>query len=346
MPAFKEFDIALANFKNYPHWPVKILKVSKDSKGKPSYLVFCYGTHDEYRLVEANLAEYNPSVSRTSTKQTAGVKAAFEELKNSPDIYKSLSKTYNALTIKESNTGECASLMDKITSTELDLEKTKRELLQNITKKVNERFSDADSFRQSSHDIICQIYDAITLDYQPKFEKIEQSLKTLRNQIINQEEKIMKIEMKLDSFEQEVLLDSLILHGVKQQSGSDLQSTILQVFITKMNLTEINVAQIRNIYRFKISPALTDASLNDKVPPVLVKFVNSDIAKKVFKAKARLASSGIFLSEALTKRRREILYAAKDRFGHRNVWTDRGQILARPNGESVTKKIHTLADCV
>jgi hypothetical protein len=223
MPTFKVFDIALANFKNYSHWPVKILKVSMDSKGKPSYLVFCYGTHDEYRLVEANLSEYNPSVSRTSTKHTAGVKAAFEELKNSPDIYKSLSKAYNALTIKESNTGECASLMDKVTSTELDLEKTKRELMQNITKKVNERFSDADSFRQSSHDIICQIYDAITLDYQPKFEKkTEQSPKTLRNQITNQKEKNHEIEMKLDAFEQELLVDSLILHGVKQQSGSDL----------------------------------------------------------------------------------------------------------------------------
>jgi len=97
--------------------------VSKDSKGRPSYLIFCYGTHDEYRLVEANLSEHNASVSRNSIKPTAGVKAAFEELRNSPDIYKSFSKIYDALTTKESNTGECASFNDKVNSTEPDLEK-------------------------------------------------------------------------------------------------------------------------------------------------------------------------------------------------------------------------------
>ena len=76
-------------------------------------------------------------------------------------------------------------LNNKVNSTELDLEKTKRELMQTITKKVNERLSEADSFQQSSHYIICQIHDAISLDYQPKFEKIENSLKTFRNQIID-----------------------------------------------------------------------------------------------------------------------------------------------------------------
>ena len=103
---------------------------------------------------------------------------------------------------------------------------------------------------------------------------------------------------------------------------------------------------IRNIYRFRISPALTDTSRNNKTPPVLVKFVNRDIARKVFKAKARLALSEIFVSESLTKKRREILNAVKDKLCHRSVWTDGGQNFVKPNGESVIRKIRTLADCV
>ena len=59
MQRFKQFDVALAKFKNYPLWPVKIMQIGKDSHGKPTDLVFCYGNHDELRLIDANLQEYN-----------------------------------------------------------------------------------------------------------------------------------------------------------------------------------------------------------------------------------------------------------------------------------------------
>ena len=75
MQRFKQFDVALAKFKNYPLWPVKIMQIGKDSHGKPTYLVFCYGSHDEFRLIDANLVE----------------------LDNTPEIYETLSKTFLAL---------------------------------------------------------------------------------------------------------------------------------------------------------------------------------------------------------------------------------------------------------
>ena len=39
MQRFKRFDGALAQFKNYPLWPVRIMQIGKDSHGKPAYLV-------------------------------------------------------------------------------------------------------------------------------------------------------------------------------------------------------------------------------------------------------------------------------------------------------------------
>ena len=83
-----------------------------------------------------------------------------------------------------------------------------------------------------------------------------------------------------------------------------------------------------------------------RVAPIIVKFSSKDVARKVFKAKARLASTGIFVSKYLTKRRREILNAAKDKYGQRNAWSYQGQILAKPSVGSAVKKIQSIANRV
>ena len=62
----------------------------------------------------------------------------------------------------------------------------------------------------------------------------------------------------------------------------------------------------------------------------------------MFKAKAKLASTRVFVSESLAKRRRDILNAAKDKYKQRNVWSDQGQILAKPSVGSTVKKIRSI----
>ena len=46
--------------------------------------------------------------------------------------------------------------------------------------------------------------------------------------------------------------------------------------------------------------------------------------RKVFASKSKFAGSNFFISESLTKHRRDILNAARDKFGVKNVWSDRG----------------------
>ena len=40
MPHFKQFDAALAKFQNCPLWPVRIIQIVKENRGKLAYLVF------------------------------------------------------------------------------------------------------------------------------------------------------------------------------------------------------------------------------------------------------------------------------------------------------------------
>ena len=60
MQGLKQFDVTLAKNKNYLLWPVKIMQIGKNLRGKPIYLVFCHGSQDKFRLIIVNLQEYNP----------------------------------------------------------------------------------------------------------------------------------------------------------------------------------------------------------------------------------------------------------------------------------------------
>jgi hypothetical protein len=118
-----------------------------------------------------------------------------------------------------------------------------------------------------------------------------------------------------------------------------------------MSLPEISTNEVVNVYRLRLNNAATADSTQavpstPRVAPIIVKFSSKSVACKVFKAKSKLASSGIFVVESLTKQRRDILNAAKDRFGQRNAWSDRGQILAKPSDGTPIKKIRSLADCI
>ena len=90
-----------------------------------------------------------------------------------------------------------------------------------------ERLKDKNTMKESVDSIVSQIHGAISVEYNPKFLKIEKSLKILRKQIENLEERIEKLEVKLDDFDQDSLLDSFAFYGLRQQHNFDLQTTMI-----------------------------------------------------------------------------------------------------------------------
>ena len=225
--------------------------------------------------------------------------------------------------------------------------KTKSDLLENITKKLTEKFNDPRSLKETTELIVSQDYDSVTLELNPKFAKIEQALSSQRTQIENLEERISRIKKKLDDYDQESLLDSLVFHGVKQLPGVDTRTTIFQIINNKMSVTDLSYSDFINVYRFRLNNPITQHEESSiRIAPIVVKFSGKDVARRVSKAKAKLASTGVFVSESLTKRRRDILNAAKDKYGQRNVWSDQGQILAKPSAGSTVMKIRSITDCI
>ena len=345
MQRFKQFDVALAKFKNYPLWPVRIMQIGMDSHGKPTYLGFCYSSHDKFRLIDANLQKYNP---KTIYSSKPAVKKAIFELDNTPEIYETLSKTFLALKASDklgsnSVSSSIAPIYNKLVATEAQLVKTNSDLLENITKKVTEKFNDPRSLKETTELIVSQVYDSVTLEFNPKFAKIEQALSSLRTQIENLEERISRIEKKLDDYDQASLLGSLIFHGVKQLPGVDTRTTIFQIINSKMSVTDLSSSDLINVYRLRLNNLTTQHEESSiRVAPIVVKFSCKDVARRVFKAKAELASTGVFVSDF----RRDILNAAKDKYGQRNVWSDQGQILAKPSAGSTVMKLRSITTCI
>ena len=89
------------------------------------------------------------------------------------------------------------------------------------------------SLRESTDTIVSKVYYAIMIEYNTKFKRMDQALKGIRNQIENLEESINKIKMKFDILDQDRLLDSVVFHGVKQQSWMDIQPAVLHTLNQK-----------------------------------------------------------------------------------------------------------------
>jgi len=74
-------------------------------------------------------------------------------------------------------------------------------------------------------------------------------------------------------------------------------------------VTEHSSSDLSNVYCLRLNNLTAQHEKSSiRVSPIIVKFTT-----KVFKAKAILASTGIFVSDSLTKRHQEILNAAKDK---------------------------------
>ena len=109
---------------------------------------------------------------------------------------------------------------------------------------MTEKFKDPRSLKEATELIVSQVFDSVTLEFNPKFAKIEHTPSSLRNQIENLEERISRIETKLDDYDQESLLDSLVFHGVKQLPRVDTRTTISRIINSKMSVTDVSSSDL------------------------------------------------------------------------------------------------------
>ena len=128
-----------------------------------------------------------------------------------PDVYHR-SKTITALNLTMADPEPATSgLLDSVAKVEAELEKIKLSLRNDIACKVAEMATGGGS----TDTIVSEVHNSIGAEYNPKFKKLEKSLTTLKTQIENLEERVNRIEMRLEDYDQEALLDSLVILDIQ-----------------------------------------------------------------------------------------------------------------------------------
>ena len=166
-----------------------------------------------------------------------------------------------------------------------------------------------------------------------KIEKNESSLSILHTvtdnllaEKVRLDESVTKLEDELDDQQQYSRRNCLLVHGIEEKLNEDTTQLALSVFNSNMEL-EITPDDITRTHRI-------GKKSNDKIRPIIVKFLSYKPRKMVYDNKKKLKNSRKLITESLTKRRFSLLSICKTTFGKSNVWTHDGRIFCN-DGDSV-----------
>ena len=221
------------------------------------------------------------------------VKGVFEDFIHQSNIYIELCKEKLRIQIpisgQQTKAGSSA-IIACISATEQEIQSVMENLAKIIDEKLDEKLVATSAGRQSlssdtlniikaqSSTIVSEVYSALIVEFEPKFLALSNELKFLRNQIIFLEERVKNAEQKLDMYDQDLRLDSLLFSGIKQPPSSDLKSVIGGVIRNKMEIAGVCDGDIVKVRRFKLNSSTTR---QDAVAPVLVKFRWKQIAIQI-----------------------------------------------------------------
>ncbi|KAI5638996.1 hypothetical protein NE865_08448 [Phthorimaea operculella] len=111
----------------------------------------------------------------------------------------------------------------------------------------------------------------------------------------------------------------LLFHGVAEKKEEKVEEVILSILSDKMQLSDMNITDLQTCHRL--------GSASSKPRPVLVRFRDLGVRRLAWDSKTSLKSTGITISEFLTKSRHDLFMEARQHFGVRNCWTSEGKIV-------------------
>lgn len=134
------------------------------------------------------------------------------------------------------------------------------------------------------------------------------------------------VSREVDNLEMRSRRKMLLLHGVSEESNEDTTEVIVKTVVQKLKVDGFTKSAISRCHRMGRAAA-------DRPRPILFKLHDTVMKNKVWQAKTSLKSSGITMSEFLTKSRHDTFMAARQRFGVSKCWTKDGCIfIMAPDG--------------
>ena len=164
------------------------------------------------------------------------------------------------------------------------------------------------------------------------FSNLKKMVDRLQNKVEDQEQ-------KLDDLKQYARSNCLIIHRCEEvpKRGEYLEHEKYVCGLLNLNLKLIPPLQVNDIDIAHPLPAENNNC------PVIVKFLRSQ-RNYIFSQKRLLKGKQMIITESFTKRRLQLLEAARDVFGWRSVWSFNGYVYAFAGGKK--QVIRNLNDIV
>ena len=195
-----------------------------------------------------------------------------------------------------------------------------------------------------------EFFGAYTGDFIQTFtEKVTTAILEVTNKVIEDHEnkiselsnKNRELEAKIDSLQQYSRRNSVRIFGIPENNEEDIQEKVLEIFRENLKL-EITADHVDACHRVGKRSTGSETKVNTRStkstkpqPPrgVIVKFVNHNYRQRVYDGKRCLKGTKIVIREDLTRDSLNLVKAACERFGEKNVWTYNGNVYASVSGK-------------
>ena len=143
----------------------------------------------------------------------------------------------------------------------------------------------------------------------------------LKALVYSTQDRIHSAEKSIDDLEQYGRSNCLIIHGAKDvpKEGKYLECENFVCDLINEKIKRETPLQVHDLDIAHPLPAR-------KGTPVIIKFLRRTQRNYIYAKKKILKSSGLVITESLTKRRLKLLEAARSAFPWRSVWTMKGDI--------------------
>ena len=203
-----------------------------------------------------------------------------------------------------------------------------------IYKSLLNIFSDPDSpvMQALATSIVKPISDSIQNVLKQQTEqlaKITTRLDKLESDSKDKDIKIRSLEREIDELQQYGRRNAIVISGVPESDGENTDQIALDLAREKLKVS-LDSHEISRSHRLGPPRPGTPRPRN-----IVVKLATYNIRKRLYDARRSLMSTGIYISEHLTKYRGDLFYDARQiqkRGLVKHAWTSDGRVLVRDHG--------------
>ena len=136
---------------------------------------------------------------------------------------------------------------------------------------------------------------------------------SMKNDMVNMNEKIEKLERIVDRLEQYSCRNCLLLHAIAESERENTDDLVLETLNEKLHV-DLTLSDLDRTHRISQKKASSN-----KPRAAIIKFVSYNMRKKNFLKKNRLKGTQVSTTESLTAKRMGILKEAKEKHQFCNV---------------------------